>query len=138
MKEYNKPLPVPSLWSKPFWEGCKRHELLIQKCNDCGKRIFYPKLYCPDCLSANIGWEKASGRGKIYTYPIAHSYVPTEFADTVPYVLAVIKLEEGVQMLSNIVGCQSEQVKCDMEVEVVFEDVTDEITLPKFKPVSVR
>lgn len=136
MKEYKKPLPSSLPWSRPFWEGCKRHELLIQQCRDCGTNIFYPKLYCPNCLSPDIKWIKASGRGKIYTFTVAYNYVPTEFAEEVPYIVAVVRLEEGVQLMSNIVGCQPEQVKCDLEVEVVFDDITDEITLPKFKLIS--
>ena len=137
MKEYKKPLPTPSPWSRPFWEGCKKRELLIQHCKDCGANIFYPKLYCPSCLSPNIEWIKASGRGKVYTFTVVHNYPPTAFAEDIPYVVAVVKLEEGVQLMSNIIGCEPEQVKCDMEVEVVFDDVTDEFTFPKFKPISV-
>ena len=138
MKEYNKPLPSSSPWSRPFWEGCKRHELLIQHCKDCGDNIFYPKLYCPNCLSPDIEWIKTSGRGKVYTFTIVRNYSPTEFAQDVPYVVAVVRLTEGVQLMSNIVDCPPEQVKCDMEVEVVFEDVTEEVALPKFKPTSVK
>jgi len=136
MKEYKKPLPQPTPWSKPFWAGCKKHELLIQKCKDCQRHIFYPKLFCPLCLSPNLEWVKVSGRGKIYSYTVVYSYAPTEFSEDTPYVVAVIDLQEGVRMMSNIVGCPPEKVKCDMEVEVVFDDVTQEITLPKFKPVS--
>ena len=136
MSVYNKPLPTPLPWTRPFWEGCKRHEFLIQHCKDCGANIFYPKLYCPACLSPNIEWLKSSGRGKIYTFTVVYGYAPTEFADDLPYVVAVIRLAEGVQLMSNIVGCAPEQVKCDMEVEVVFDDVTEDFTLPKFKPVA--
>jgi uncharacterized OB-fold protein len=136
MKEYKKPMPRPTPWSKPFWDGCKRHELVIQKCKDCQEHIFYPKLFCPHCLSPNLEWTKASGKGKIYSYTIVYSYAPTEFAEDTPYVVAVIDLQEGVRMMSNVVECPPEEVKCDMKVEVVFDDVTNEITLPKFKPVS--
>lgn len=79
---------------------------------------------------------KASGRGKVYSYTVVYSYQPTEFSEDVPYIVAVIDLQEGVRMMSNIVGCLPETVKCDMEVEVIFDDVTKEITLPKFKPIS--
>lgn len=136
MKEYKKPLPQPTPWSKPFWDGCKRHELLIQKCKDCQNPNFYPKLFCPHCLSLNLEWVKASGRGKVYSYTVVYSYQPTEFSEDVPYIVAVIDLQEGVRMMSNIVGCLPETVKCDMEVEVIFDDVTKEVTLPKFKPIS--
>ena len=135
MKEYKKPLPQPTPWSKPFWEGCKKHSLLIQKCQDCQTVIFYPKMFCPDCLSSNIEWIKASGRGKVYSYMTVYSYQPTEFQEDLPYVVAVIELEEGVRLMSNIIECPPEKLKCDMEVEVVFEDVTEEITLPKFRAI---
>jgi len=134
MKEYKKPLPVPTPWSKPFWDGCKKHELLIQKCQDCQKAIFYPKMFCPQCLSSNLQWIKASGRGKIYSYMVVYSYQPTEFEGDLPYVVAIIDLEEGVRLMSNITGCPPEKVKCDMKVKVVFDDVTENFTLPKFQP----
>lgn len=136
MKEYKKPIPKPTPWSKPFWDGCKRHELLIQKCADCSVRVFYPKLFCPECLSSDLEWVKASGKGRIYTYTTIHSYQPTPFTEDVPYIVAVVQLEEGVRMMSNLIECPPDKARCDMEVEVVFEDVTDEITLPKFRPVQ--
>lgn len=136
MKKYNRPLPKPTPWSKPFWDGCKRHELLIQKCKNCQTSIFYPKMFCPQCLSPNLEWVRASGRGKVYSYTIVHSYGPTEFSEDTPYVVAVVDLEEGVRMMSNIVECLPDLVKCDMEVEVVFDDVTEDITLPKFRNIS--
>ena len=135
MKEYKKPLPKPTPWSKPFWDGCKRHELLIQKCRDCQNFVFYPKLFCQYCLSPNLEWVKVSGRGKVYSYTVVYSYAPTDFSGDVPYVVAVIELQEGVRLMSNIVGCSPEAVKCDMKVELVFDDITEEITLPKFKPI---
>lgn len=136
MTGYKKPLPKPTPWSKPFWDGCKNKKLLIQRCKDCEKHIFYPKLFCPFCLSNNLSWIEATGKGKIYTYTVVYSYQPTEFSEDVPYIIAVINLDEGIKMMSNIVDCKPEQVKCDMDVEVVFEEVADEVTLPKFKPVS--
>lgn len=136
MKEYRKPLPKPSHWSNPFWYGCKNKKLLIQKCENCKKHIFYPKLFCPFCLSTDLRWIESTGKGKIYTFTIIYSYQPTEFSEDIPYVVAVIELDEGVKMMSNIVGCPPEDVRCDMDVEVVFDDVTQEVTLPKFKPIS--
>ena len=134
---YEKPLPTPKPWSKPFWQGCKRHELLIQQCQDCKTNFLYPKLYCPNCLSPNIAWVKSSGRGKIYTFTTVYNYAPTDFMEDVPYTVAVIRLEEGVQLMSNLIGCAPEQIRCDMDVEVVFDDVTEDFTLPKFKPALI-
>ena len=136
MKAYDKPLPQPTPWSASFWEGCKNQELLIQQCRDCRKYVFYPKLFCPHCLSENLECVKSKGRGKVYSYSIIQSYAPSEFAEDLPYVVAVIELEEGVRMMSNIVDCPLEEIQCDMPVEVVFEQVTEEFTLPRFKPAS--
>ncbi len=136
MKQYEKPLPRPTPWSKPFWDGCKRHELLIQKCKECRRLVFYPKKICSHCLSPSLEWVKASGRGTVYSYTVVYSYQPTEFSEDVPYVIAIINLQEGVRMMSNIVDCPLETLKCDMEVEVVFDAVTAEVTLPKFKPIA--
>ena len=136
MKEYRKPLPKPTPWSTPFWDGCKNKKLLIQQCKDCKKHVFYPKLFCPFCLSQKLGWIEASGKGKIYSYTIVHSYQPTEFSKDVPYAVAIIELKEGVRMMSNLVESDLEKVRCDLDVEVVFEDVTHEFTLPKFRLIN--
>ncbi len=135
MSNYNKSLPVPTECSRPFWEGTKCHELLVQECGDCHELIMYPKKYCPKCLSANLSWIKASGKGKIYSFTVVYNNPPSLFVDGLPFVVAIIRLEEGVQMMSNIVDYEVEDLRCDMDVEVCFDDVTREITLPKFKPV---
>lgn len=135
MSEYKRPLPVmTSPVSKEFWDATKRHELKIQQCRNCGKNIFYPKDFCPECLSTDLRWIKASGKGRIYSFTVAYSGPPPGF--DVPYVLAIIELNEGVRMYANIVDCNLEELKCDMPVEVVFEDVTKEITMPRFKPAT--
>ena len=79
---------------------------------------------------------ESSGKGKIYSFTVVYSYQPTEFEDDVPYVIAVIELEEGVRMMSNIVECKPDDIRCDMEVEVIFEQVTDDVTFPRFRPVN--
>ena len=134
MTAYAKPLPKPTPWSRPFWEAARRHELVVQQCNDCKAHIFYPKMFCPRCMSGNLGWLRASGRGTVYSYTVIEANPPSAFAQDVPYVVAVVRLEEGVQLMTNIVGCRPEAVRCDMPVEAVFEDVTPEFTLVKFKP----
>lgn len=136
MSTQQKSLPQPQTWSEPFWEGTKRHQLLIQKCAECGELIMYPKKYCPLCMSEEMKWVQASGRGKIYSFTVVHNNPPSAFLNNLPYTVAVIRLEEGVQILSNIVASDYESLECDMNVEVVFEDVTDEITLPKFRLVN--
>lgn len=132
--EYSKPLPKPSPVSQPFWEGTKAHELRLQRCRDCGQHIFYPRSLCPFCLSENLEWVTASGRGKVYSYTVVRRAANPAFQRDVPYVLAIVELEEGPRLTTNIVGCDPEEVRVEMPVRARYEDVTPEITLLKFEP----
>ena len=133
---YAKPLPRPNRLSRPFWDGAKRHELLLQKCGACGHVWFPPSTRCPKCLSAEYAWSKASGRGRVWSWVVMwQRYFPAFEAD-IPYNVAYVELEEGPKLMTNIVGCENDAIYCDMAVEVVFEDVTDDISLPKFKPLA--
>ena len=134
--EYKKPLPIPSELSTPFWEACRRHELVIQRCQSCKAFRFPPAILCPECLVDRTEWTRVSGRGKVFSFVIFHRVYHPAFEADLPYAVALVELEEGLRLVSNIVGCPPEQVVCDMPVEVVFEDVTPEVTLPKFKPRS--
>ncbi len=134
MDTSTKPLPSVNSWTKPFWQGVREEKLMIQKCTECGQPIFYPRMCCPFCFSDQIEWMEASGRGRIYTYTIVRSNAPSSFIADMPFVIAVVRLEEGVQMLSNIVDCEPTAVYCEMPVEVTFEKLSDEFTLPKFRP----
>ena len=134
--EYKKPLPLADSDSKEFWEGCKRHELLVQRCEKCHAYRFPPGLVCVKCLSTDAKWEKVSGKGEVYTFIIVRTAASPAWEEDVPYVTAIVQLKEGVRMTTNIIGCKPEDVKIGMKVEVVFDDVTKEDTLPKFKPVS--
>jgi uncharacterized OB-fold protein len=135
MNTPKKPVPVVNPWARPFWEAARDHKLVIQKCKDCDKYVFYPRIACPHCFSDELTWVQASGKGKIYTYSVVVSNAPSAFVQDMPYVIAVIRLDEGVQMLSNVVDCNPEEVTCDMPVEVTFEKLDEEFTLPKFRPV---
>jgi uncharacterized OB-fold protein len=135
MQAPEKPVPEVNPWAKPFWEAAHQKKLIIQKCPDCYKHIFYPRLLCPHCFSENLEWVEASGKGTIYSYTVVMNNAPSAFINDIPYVVALIKLDEGVQMLSNIVECDPEEVRCDMPVEVTFEKLSEDFTLPKFRPV---
>ena len=132
MSEYTKPLPKPSPTSRPFWEAAKRHELMLQHCNSCRAFIYYPRDLCPYCMSDQLEWERMSGRGKVYSYTVVRRASTRSFADA-PYVLAIVELDEGVRMTTDIVAAP-EAVKVGMPVAVYFDDVTPEHTLVKFKP----
>lgn len=131
-----KPAPVVNTWARPFWDAAKEERLVIQKCAACGEWVFYPRIACPHCAADRLEWVEASGRGRIYSYTVVENNAPSAFIADMPYVVAVIRLEEGVQLLSNIVGCDPHSVECDMPVEVCFEPLDEEFTLPKFRPAS--
>jgi uncharacterized protein len=125
------PKPLIDDESRPFWDGLKREELMIQHCLTCDKFIFYPRLYCPHCFSDNVSWTKSSGWGHIYSYTVVHNAAPP-FKNQTPFVVAIVELEEGVRMMSRIIGEQG-QVQIDKTVSVIFEQIDDELTLPYFK-----
>ena len=130
-----KPVPVPTKETQPYWDGCKQHELRVQKCAACGHHQFYPRLYCTTCMSDRVEWVKTSGRATVLSYTIIYRPVTQAFAGNVPYVVAMVTLDEGPQMMTNIVGCEPEKVHIGMPVQVTFEDWTEDISVPKFKPV---
>jgi len=134
--KYAKPLPRIDQETKGFWEACQRHELYLQRCGECGALRYYPRAACPNCLSDRVVWVRASGQGTVYTFTVTNQNQAPGFRDALPYVLAYVELAEGVRMLTNIVGCAPDDVRIGMPVEVVFEDVTPAVTLPKFKPAA--
>jgi len=134
MSDYTKPLPETSERTHPYWDGCKSGKLLLPKCRACGTIFFFPNNFCVACLSEDIEWIEASGKGTMHTFSIIRRPPSDAFAADVPYVVALIDLEEGPRMMSNLVGIQAEQARVGMPVKVVFEKITEEITLPKFRP----
>ncbi len=132
---YEKPLPVLDADSRPFWEGAKAHKLVLQQCGGCGKFVFYPRVLCPHCHSDHLEWKDVSGEGTIHTFTVARRPAGPTFKEDLPYVVALIDLKEGPRMMSNIVTDDVDAVKIGQSVKVVFDDVTDEVTLPKFQVV---
>lgn len=126
------PLPRPTALSRPHWEGCRDGKLLVQQCRQCGAHVFIPQPCCTQCQSTELSWIECSGRGKIYSYTVVHRAPRPQFE--VPYVVAIIELEEGWHMLSNVFDCPVEEVAIDMPVRVAFRKMTEEITLPYFSP----
>jgi hypothetical protein len=120
--------------SKPFWEGCRQHRFLIQRCRECGGFQHYPRGVCARCWSDSLEWREASGRGRVYTFTVTHRTQARGFKEEVPYVVAYVELEEGVQVLTNLVECDSEEVGVGMPVVVTFEDVSAEVSIPRFRP----
>ena len=131
---YAKPLPTPSQDSQPYWDACRQHALALQQCDACGAFRFPPSPLCPECWGRASTWRTLSGRGRVYSFVTYRRLYHPGFADDLPYVVAVIALDEGPRLISNVIDCRPEDVRCDMPVEVVFRDATDRIALPLFRP----
>lgn len=132
---HRRPRPVATTLTAPFWEGTRAGRLLLQRCGDCGHWRWIPKLACPACWSEAYDWEQASGRGSLYSYTVVHRPVdPARFEP--PYLLALVALEEGPHMLTNLVKCAPDDARIGMPVEVRFERLDDEFTLYPFAPVG--
>jgi uncharacterized protein len=129
-----KPLPRPYQDTQAYWDAAKDKRLVLQQCRDCRKPQFYPRGVCSHCLGSALDWVESSGRGKVHTFTVCHRAPHPGFAAELPFVIAVIELDEGVRMMSNIVGCDPKTVRIDMAVKVVFAEESPEITLPKFEP----
>jgi uncharacterized OB-fold protein len=131
----NRPLPAATPETAEFWEGARRNELRIQRCRSCAKAYFFPRPFCPHCASKDVEWFTASGKGRLYSYVINHRPA-YGFDDITPYVIAVVELDEGPRMMTNIVGVEpvAGNLPPDLPVEVVWERQNDEITLPLFRP----
>lgn len=128
-----KPLPVIDHDSAPYWEAAQEGRLDIPLCGDCGKHHFYPRAICPHCHSDNLKFDTVSGRGEVHTFTIARRPAGPAFAEDVPYVVALIELEEGPRMMSRIQTDDPESVQIGASVEVTFVKATDEITFPYFR-----
>lgn len=129
------PVPIPNPESVEFWEGCKREELLIQKCLACGRFRYFPREHCPTCSDQTYEWVQASGMGTLFSWIIVYPPTLPAFQQKVPYPVILVELEEGVRMISNIVDCDNEELRIGMPLQVIFEEVIDGVTLPKFRPV---
>lgn len=134
MSDYKKPVPTITPEMKPFFDAAKRHELVVQRCTQCGAHRFPAREICSACLSHAAEWVRVSGEGEVFSYNVMHQVYHPGFADAVPYAVVVVKLKEGAKMNSNLVGVQPHDIKIGMPVKVIFEDITDEVTLPKFAP----
>ena len=134
-RQSRRSLPVPTPETEHFWQGAREGRLLLQRCEQCSTTYFPPRPFCPACSSRAVAVVTATGRGILYSYVINHRNHP---AFDGPYAIAVVQLEEGPRLMTNIVQCEQtpEALQLDMPVEVHFEAVSDDITLPLFKPVG--
>jgi uncharacterized OB-fold protein len=126
-------LPTPDVETKPFWDGCREGKFLIRHCNACGRNHFYPRPFCPTCWSEDVTWTEASGRATLYTYSIVHVNDLPPFADRVPYVAAIVDLDEGPRVMTNVEGVPFEELRVGMPLTVDFKPISDDITIPVFR-----
>ncbi len=134
MPETTKPIPAVTPNMAGYFEGAKRGKLMVQQCEGCGQLRFPAYELCSKCLGTRARWVEVSGRGEVYSFNIMHQVYHPGFAGEVPYAVVVIQLEEGPRMVSNLVGIKPHDIRCGMPVEVVFEKLSDEVWLPKFRP----
>jgi uncharacterized OB-fold protein len=130
-KKLEKPLPRPAPESRPFWEGAKAGKLMLPRCEACGRFWFPPSERCPHCLSTNFQWRETKGEGRIYSFVVYHRVYHPAFEGDVPYVVAIVELDEGPRLLTNIVA-PPEKVRCDARVRVQFMEASPGVVLPKF------
>ena len=131
--EYSKPLPLLQGLTKEFYAWCARHELRFQRCTDCRTWRHVPREMCAECGSWSWEWAKAGGRGHVFTWTVAARPMHPAFAPDVPFAPVVIEMEEGVRVVSEVVDCPPEELEVGMRVEVVYDDVTPGLALPKFR-----
>ncbi len=135
MTDYRKPLPnLSDDVTAPYWDAAAEHRLVLPRCVDCGTTFFYPRRRCPACWSDRLEWADATGAGTVWSFTWVHvPFYDDVWADDVPYCIACIELDEGVRLVTNLVGADAASVAIGDPVRVVFDDVTPEVTLPKFR-----
>ena len=131
--KYKLPLPRVGGMSADFYRFCKEHELRFQRCTECGTWRHIPRDMCAKCGSFKWEWARSSGRGKLFSWTTATQSMMPQFADQVPYSPVIIELDEGVRMVTWLTDLEPDELRLGMPVEVAFDDVTAEVSLPKFR-----
>jgi len=127
------PLPAPNPDTQEFWDGCRRHELRVQRCDGCGAHRFTPRPACPTCASLRFAWVTCSGGARVHTWTVIHGPTLPAFAAKTPYAAGVVELDEGVFMVGQIRGCDPQAIRRGMRVRVEFDDVADDVALPHWR-----
>ena len=130
---YARPLPRITEDNAPFWAAARRHELRLQKCDACGRLWWPPGPVCPECLDDRITWTPVSGRGTVSIFVVFHKAWFPEFTSDLPYAVVQVELEEGPRLTANLVDVRPGEIRVGLPVTVVFDDVTPEVTIPRFR-----
>jgi uncharacterized OB-fold protein len=129
---YTKPLPDITSDSAPYWEALRKHVLVLQRCTGCGRVRHYPRPMCSACHSMEYDWVRSSGRGRVHSWTVAHHAFHPGFKRDLPYVVALVDMEEGVRLNAPLRGVSSEAMRIGLPVRIIFEDATEDVTLPAF------
>jgi len=130
------PAPVANADSLPYWTAARERRLLIRKCNACGQLHFMPRFLCPVCWSDQLEWVESKGTGSIHSFTVIRRAPMAVFAPRVPYVIALVELDEGPRMMANVLGADALSIRIDDRVKVTFEDRGDGAMIPQFVPVE--
>ena len=131
-----KPVPVPDEITAPFFDGARDGRLMLQHCTACNEWSFPVRERCPHCFADKLEWRQSSGKGTLYTFAIMHQVMNPGFASSVPYNVCQVDLAEGVRMVSNVVGIPNAALRIGMALEVFFDDVGENVRIPKFRPAA--
>ena len=130
-----KIIPIPTVETQRYWDACQQEKLLIQQCKECEHVQFYPRLMCTQCSSRDVGWIESRGFAKVLTYTIIHRPILPAYQKEAPYILAVVQLDEGPTMMTNIVNSPLDSVECGLQVKVSFQQWAADFLVPVFEPV---
>jgi len=133
MPEISIPIPAVTPEMREFFDGARAGRLMVQKCNSCGALRFPAHDLCSRCNSTASRWVPVSGRGEVFSFNIMHQLYHPGFASQVPYAVVMVELEEGCKFVSNLLGVKPHDIRCGMPVEVTFEKLSDEVSMPKFR-----
>jgi uncharacterized protein len=129
-------LPPVNALTAPYWTAAREHRFVLPRCTSCERFHFYPRSFCPHCRATTIEWSAASGTGEVYSYTVVHRAPSPTFAQTAPYIVAVIALAEGPHMMTRLDGIAPDEARIGMRVEVGFDDIAEGVSLPVFRPTS--
>lgn len=136
--DVGRPLPIVDVESTQYWAALREHAFSAQHCNACATTYLYPRILCPECHSDDVTWLPLGGRGEIYSYTVSRRAAAPGFVATIPLVVALVTLEEGPRIMTNIVGAHPDEVRVGAPVELEYLDLTDDITLPVFRQISLE
>ncbi|MQF83072.1 hypothetical protein FIM02_02790 [SAR202 cluster bacterium AD-802-E10_MRT_200m] len=135
MTQNSRPIPSPTPETQKFWESCRQQAMELPQCQSCGEFHFYPRSICPYCWSVDLKWVKSTGFARLYSYVISHR-APAGFESNVPYVIAVVELDEGIRMMTNLVEIAPNpcSLSIGMPLRISYQEISESITLPNFSP----